>query len=118
MMVRFGPGTSYPSSGSFDHLVSSRQQCLRNRHTHRLSGLEVDPKLELGRLLDRDVDDFSALKKLNELTAERLSKDLNEVRSVRCKAAFFRYFGRLIDSREAQYRNPLHYKLTVPPKHR
>ena len=33
---------SQSGAALFDHLVSSHQQCLWNRHTHRLSGLEVD----------------------------------------------------------------------------
>jgi hypothetical protein len=99
-------------------LSDSRQQSLWYCHTHRRGGLEVDHQLELGWLFDGNVGDLDAPQELNELTAVRLSKDLNEARSVRCKAAFFRHFGRLIDGREAQYRNPFHYKLTVPPKHR
>src|SRR6266487_6824895 len=38
---------------SFDHLVSAREQRRRYFEVERLSGLQVDRKLELGRLLDR-----------------------------------------------------------------
>ncbi len=52
----------------FDHLVSSHQQCLRNRYTHRLSGLEINHQLKLGRLLDRDVGDLAAMEELDDLS--------------------------------------------------
>jgi hypothetical protein len=103
---------------SLDHLVSARHQCRGHRHAHRISGLEIDHQLKVGGLFDRDVGDLDAAEELNELSALRLSKDLNDARSVGGKAAFLRHFGKLIDGREAQYCNPVHYKLTVCPKHR
>ena len=38
-----------------------------NRHAHRLSGLEVDHQLELGRLFDGDVGDLSAAEEFDDL---------------------------------------------------
>jgi hypothetical protein len=37
----------------FDHLVGAGDQSARNGDTERLGSLEVDDKLESGRLLDR-----------------------------------------------------------------
>ena len=104
------------TSSPLDHLVGARQQCLWNRNTHRLSGLEVDHQLELGRLFDRDVGDLSAAEELDELSAHKLSKDLNEARSVASKAAFLRHFGPLIDGWQAQRCGAVHDKLTIAQK--
>src|SRR6516162_6111803 len=40
---------------SFDHLVGDREQLVWNLDAERLSGLEVNHQLELGRLLDRQI---------------------------------------------------------------
>jgi hypothetical protein len=41
---------------SLDHLVGACQQCLGNRHAKPIGGFEIDPKLEVRRLFDRDVE--------------------------------------------------------------
>jgi hypothetical protein len=46
---------------SFDHLVGNREHAGRNREAKRLSGLEVDHQLELGRSQDRQVGGLLAL---------------------------------------------------------
>jgi len=38
-----------------------------DRHTHGLSGLQVDHQLELGRLFDRDVGDLGTAEKFDDL---------------------------------------------------
>jgi hypothetical protein len=48
-------------------LSARTNKCLRNSHTNRLSGLEVDHQLELGRLLDRYVGDLGATEELDNL---------------------------------------------------
>jgi hypothetical protein len=57
------PPHRFPSL--LDHLVSSHQQCGWHRHTHRISGLEVDHQLEPGRLFDWDSGDFGATEELD-----------------------------------------------------
>src|SRR5262245_28054399 len=46
---------------SFDHLVGGGEQCGRNGEAERLSGLEIDDKLEFGRLFDRQIAGIGAL---------------------------------------------------------
>src|ERR1700704_1387792 len=49
------------ASHLFDHLVSSHLQGQRNRKPERLCGLQIDGKVELGRLHDRQVARFFAV---------------------------------------------------------
>src|ERR1700730_19341203 len=49
------------SKPSLDHLVSAREQPRRNFKPERLRGLEIDHKLEFGRLLHRQVVGLLAL---------------------------------------------------------
>ena len=51
-------------------------------HAHRTSGLEIDHQLELGWLLDWDVGDLGAAQELNELSSNKVSKDLIKARSI------------------------------------
>jgi hypothetical protein len=53
--------TSLRLAHSFDHLVGAGEQPWRHGETKRLSSLEVDYQLELGRVLDRQVTGFFAL---------------------------------------------------------
>jgi len=58
------------SPASFDHLVGNSEQRRRDRDTEPVCGLEVDDRLELGRLLDRDIGDFRAFEdKIDNLCA-------------------------------------------------
>jgi hypothetical protein len=41
------------AKGSLDHVVGASKDRLRNRKPERVCSLEIDRKLELGRLLDR-----------------------------------------------------------------
>jgi hypothetical protein len=50
--VRYGP---IADLDLFDHLVSSREQVIRWIDAKRLGRLEVDDKLKLGRILDRQI---------------------------------------------------------------
>ena len=52
-----------PRNGSllFDYFSSLRQKQGRHREAERLRGLQVDHQLELGRLLDRQIDRLLAL---------------------------------------------------------
>src|SRR5262249_6783702 len=45
---------------SFDHLVGASEQRLRHGEAERFGGLEIDRKLELGRLRDRQVSRLCA----------------------------------------------------------
>ena len=46
---------SQPAEALLDHFVGCGQQRFRDGEAERLGGLEVDDKLELGRLLDRQI---------------------------------------------------------------
>ena len=59
-------------ASSLDHLVGAGHQRRGHSHAHRLSGLEVDHQLELGRLFDRDVGNFDAAEELDELSGHYL----------------------------------------------
>src|SRR5215469_10459607 len=57
-------------SSLFDHLVGNSEQRRRDRETEPVCGLEVDDRLELGRLLDRDIGGFGAFEdKIDNLCA-------------------------------------------------
>jgi hypothetical protein len=84
-----------------DHLVGACQQCLWNRHAHRLGGLQIDYQLELGRLFDRNVGDVNATEHLGDLSSQ-LQTDLRDARSIGGKAAFLRLFRPLIHGWQAQ----------------
>ena len=47
-------------TSSFDHLIGSQQRRSCDIEAERLGGLEVEHKIELGRLLDRDVGGLGA----------------------------------------------------------
>src|SRR5262245_16523008 len=49
---------------SFEHLVSTRKQRLRNRDTQRLRCLQIDEEIELGRLLHGQVAGVGPLEDL------------------------------------------------------
>jgi hypothetical protein len=68
--------------------LSARTNNLWNRHTHSLSGLEVDHQIEFCRLLDRDVDDFDAAQELNELSGVNVSIDVHYAGSIGSKSTF------------------------------
>src|SRR5262249_18541206 len=54
-------------ASSLDHLVGARQERLRDRQAERLSGGEIDDKIKLGRLLDRDVTRLRAAQNLVDI---------------------------------------------------
>ena len=56
-------------SASFDHLVSGCEQSWRHREAKCLSGLKVDDKLEVSRLLDRQISWFCSFENLPDVDA-------------------------------------------------
>src|SRR5262249_18655960 len=80
----------------FDHLVSSHQQCVWKRHTHRLSGLEVDPQVELARLLDGNVGDFCPAQECGGLPRHALSPELDDVWAVADQPTLLGHFRELV----------------------
>src|SRR6516165_11853012 len=69
------------SAASLNDLVSSRQQRFRDGEAEGLGGLEVDDKLKLGRLQDRQVGGLSAIENFAGIDAS-LTKTVCDVRSV------------------------------------
>src|SRR6516165_10756249 len=69
------------SAASLNDLVSSRQQRFRDGEAEGLGGLEVDDKLKLGRLQDRQVGGLSAIENFAGIDAS-LTKTVRDVRSV------------------------------------
>jgi hypothetical protein len=53
---------SFPPSHLFDHLVGAREQHGRHFEAERLNSVQIDYKLELGRLQDRQVRRLAPLK--------------------------------------------------------
>jgi hypothetical protein len=105
-----GSGSNVPRSDLAVHYsitLSARPTNVPGTVTpNALGGLQVDRQLELGRLLDWDVSNLSAVEKLGELSGHKVSEDVNEPRSVTDEAAFLHHFGLLIHSREAHRRGP------------
>jgi hypothetical protein len=54
---------------SFDHLVGAGEQCGRHGEAERLRGDQVDHKLELGRLFDREVTRLCSAQNLVDIVA-------------------------------------------------
>src|SRR5262245_36318149 len=65
---------------SFNHLVRPAEHRWWDRKTKRLSDAEIDPELELGRLLDWEVPGLGALENLVH-ESRRSARCLNVVRS-------------------------------------
>jgi hypothetical protein len=52
------------SAASFDHLVGTREQRLRDGKAERLCGFQIDDKLELGWLLDGEIAGLRTMQNL------------------------------------------------------
>jgi hypothetical protein len=80
----------YRKSSLYSIILSARtSNAWGHRHAHRLSGLEVDHRLELSRHLDRDVGDLDAAREaLDGLSGEKVSGwDLAHPRTERKRKA-------------------------------
>src|SRR5450631_2358803 len=73
---------------SLNHFVGAQQYRLRNREAERLRCLEVDDKVELGRLLDRQVGRIGALENLVHIASGATEK-VSKVRSIGHQAPEF-----------------------------
>src|SRR5262249_54691542 len=79
-------GHKRTSVALFDHLVGLREQRGRDRYAERLSRLEIDHQLELGRCLHRKVGSLLAPKNTINVPS-RTSVLVDPIRSVRDQSA-------------------------------
>src|SRR5437868_2342779 len=105
-----------PSTPSFDHLVSAEHKTGGHVVSNRLSGLEVNHKLERGGLLDRQIGRLRAAEYFGDHTGA-LTKNVNDARTIAEQAALFGRFGPLIDRRQAQFRGTLDDDAAVEEQH-
>src|SRR5436190_10340904 len=80
----------------FDDLVGDREQSVRHVEAERFRGLEVDDKLVLDRLLDRQIRQLGALEDAVDVTC-RLAELFREVSAIGDQAARFHKKGDEID---------------------
>src|SRR5262249_6102568 len=69
-----------------DHLVGSHEQLIGHSETERLRGLEIDDKLEFGRLFDGQIAWIGALKNPVDVACGA-AKHVTVVRSITDQAA-------------------------------
>src|SRR5262245_3578657 len=69
-----------------DHRVGGGEQCGRNGEAERLCGLEIDDKLEFGRLFDGQIAGIGALKNSVDVACGA-AKHITVVRSITDQAA-------------------------------
>src|SRR6266540_4216994 len=87
----------------FDHLVGAREQRRRDFETKRTGRRQVDDKLELGGLYDREVGWLGALEDTTDITAD-LTMHLGQTRSVGHQPPDVRAFAHAIDGRNCMAR--------------
>jgi hypothetical protein len=76
----------------FDHLVGAQDEVRRDLDADFLRGFQVDDKLELARLFDRNVGRTSPAQHLGKLAAQQAKPVING-RPVADQAALFGHFG-------------------------
>src|SRR5262252_10198949 len=79
-------GQTLREQTSFDHLMGGGDELLRHIEAERIRGLEVDDKLEFGRLLDRQVAGPFSLEDAIDI-GRRLRRSSGTDRSPACGAA-------------------------------
>src|SRR5262245_50739066 len=84
---------------SLDHLVSEREQIIGDFDAERLRGLEVDHRLELGRLMDRQLRGVGALENSRGVDAV-LAVTLGDAHTVAQQSARDRILAKLVDRRQ------------------
>ena len=62
----------------FDHLVGAQQERFRDGQTQRFRSLEIDDKLERGRLLDRNLCGLYSAQQLDQLPGPNVPVNLLE----------------------------------------
>src|SRR5579862_3916770 len=83
--------------------------------TDRLGGLEVDYKLECGRLLDRQIGGLGAPEYLDDLTRD-LTVNRSQTRAISDQAAVLRHVGPLIYCRKKRCIGAVDHNMAVNGK--
>src|SRR5262249_48944120 len=106
-----------PPFTSLDHLVRAREQRRRHFEAERPGSLQVDHELELGRLQDREVCWFFALKDAAGIDAD-LTIHVQNIDSVTHQLAHFDIFSDAIHGRNRVTRRQRDYLLASARKER
>ena len=89
-----------PSTPSFDHLVGEREQIVGDFDAERLRGPEVDHRLELGRLQDRQVSGLCTVENLRGVDAI-LAISIGNIDTVAQQSARYSILAKLVNGRQA-----------------
>ena len=113
--VRFGPKADIRHL--FDHFIGGIQEPFRNRQAERLSGLEVNDKLKLGRLHHRQVPGLLALENPSDVNAD-LPIASGKIGAVAHQAAGLSEFAVLVDGRDRVPRRQRDYFVALAVEER
>src|SRR5215831_2531858 len=101
-----------PSTPSFDHLVGAGEQRWRNIEADCLGRDQIDDKIIIGRLLDRQIARLGAVQDLVHVLGGTAEKRV-EIRPIRHERAGLSMLAGIDDSREPRTRRKCEYACTI-----